>query len=97
MCIRDRFDPGFDAEVGPNGAVLLAEVTFDIVGSGTAGLELSLGSQGIISLPDRILDPSLGSASLPVGSFPVIPEPSSAALLLLGSAGVYARRRKSLC
>ena len=100
------FDPGFDAEVGPNGATLLAEVTFDIVGSGFADIELSLGDQGVIQFPDIVLDPSFGSASL-LGlaeggggdgtSDPIIPEPSSAVLLLLGSAGMFAQRRKSLC
>ena len=98
------FDPGFDAEVGPNGAFLLAEVTFDIVGEGFADIELSLGDQGVIQFPDIVLDPSFGSASL--GTFagggggtpdPIIPEPSSAVLLLLGSAGMFAKRRKSLC
>ena len=98
------FDPGFDAKVGPNGATLLAEVTFDIVGEGFADIELSLGDQGVIQLPDIVLDPSFGSASL--GTFagggdgtpyPIIPEPSSAVVLLLGSAGMFAKRRKSLC
>jgi hypothetical protein len=78
------FDPGFDIDVGPNGAVLLAEIAYELVGEGMASIELSLGTQGILQFPDSVLSPSLGSTSLTVGSTSVIPEPSSAALLGTG-------------
>ncbi len=93
--VSELFNPHFESEVGPDGAVLLAEITYDLVGSGTAGIELSLGNQGILQLPDSVLNPSLGSSSLTVKSPAVIPEPSSVVVLLLGSAGMISRRRRS--
>ena len=62
------FDPTFLADAGPNGAIVLARVDFDVVGAGAANLEFVLGPQGILDLPDIILNPSFGSASLTVGS-----------------------------
>ena len=59
------FDPGFDPEVGPNGAILLARVDFNIVGGLTADLELTLGDIGVVS-GNGPLDPSFGSATLDV-------------------------------
>ena len=59
------FDPGFDAGVGPNGAVLLARVDFDLIGSfGAVELEFALGDQGALEFPNTVLDPSFGSAVL---------------------------------
>jgi len=58
------FDPGFDFGVGPNGAVLLARVDFDIVGNGDANLDFTLGPQGALQLPFTVLFPSFGSATL---------------------------------
>lgn len=56
------FDPGFAPGVGPNGALLLARVDFEILGDGEANLELSLGPQGILQLPGNVINPRLGSA-----------------------------------
>ena len=58
------FDPGFDDNVGPNGAVLLARVDFEVVGGGTADLEFALGPQGALELDKIVLDPQFGSATL---------------------------------
>ena len=59
------FDPGFVADVGPNGAFLLARVDFDIVGFGNEeDLEFTLGTQGAFQFPDTILNPSFGSATV---------------------------------
>ena len=64
------FDPGFDFGVGPNGAVLLARVDFDIVGDGVAELDFTLGPQGALQLPLSPLNPSFGSASIETLSGP---------------------------
>lgn len=85
------FDPDFVAGVG----VLLAEVDFSIVGSGNATLGFSLGDQGALALPDTVLTPAFGEASFTVEDLAVIPEPSSLALLVLGSVGLVARRKRS--
>ena len=90
------FDPDFDANVGPNGATLIASIDYDVVGAGTATLDFSLGSQGALQLPDIILDPAFGLGTFTgTGGGPIIPEPSSAVLLVLGSVGLVARRRRS--
>ena len=91
------FDPEFNANIGPNGAALLAEVNFNIVGAGTAILDFGLGTQGAIAFtpgelpPIAVVDPSFESATLVVD----IPEPSSASLLILGSVGLIARRKRA--
>ena len=64
--ISQIFDPGFVAEVGPNGAVLLARIDFELVGYNyeEVDLEFVLGPLGALQLPDNILDPTFGSATL---------------------------------
>ena len=91
-------DPLFDPNVGANGAFLLAQVDFNIVGEGTADLTFSLGDNGIIDFgvisdpnDDQALVPVFGSGFLTVTN---VPEPSSAGLLVLGLAGIFARRRR---
>jgi len=86
------FDPDFDANVGPNGAFLLASIDYSVVGPGTATLDLTVGPQGVLQLPG-ILNPIFGSSTLTAVAA-AVPEPSSAALLVLGSVGFVARRRK---
>jgi len=92
------FDPGFVAGVG----VLLAEIDFDVVGGGSASVGFSLGEQGALLLPDIELDPDFGVApatltaeAAEVGEGEDIPEPSSLALLLMGAAGLVARRKRA--
>ena len=58
------FDPTFKPGVGPDGAFLLARVDFEIVGNDSAELDFTLGPQGVIQLPDSIINPSFGSVSL---------------------------------
>ena len=76
MCIRDSppfsalFNPQFEASLGPNGAVLLARLDFDILNEGIANLDFALGSQGALQLPDFVLNPSLGSATLETDHWP---------------------------
>ena len=86
------FNPAFEAGAGSgDGAVRLAEITYDIVGSGTATLDLALGAQGAILDPISVnLYPSFGTATLTTG----VPEPSSMALLVLGSVGLVVRRKR---
>ena len=88
--ITPLFNPHFEPGVGPNGAVLLAEVNYDVVGDGSATLDLFFGPQGILSLPDIFINPSFGSAT-----FVGVPEPSTLALLMLGSVGLIGRRKRS--
>jgi len=101
------FDPEFvqAGDIGPNGAVPLARVDFDVVAAGEAELTFSLGPQGALALPQVALFPTFGTASLTAvgddgggggggGGGEDIPEPSSAVLLILGSLGMAAVRRK---
>lgn len=61
------FDPGFDSGVGPNGAVLLARVDFEVIGEGAVDLAFALGPQGAFQFPDTELNPTLGSAFFVTG------------------------------
>ena len=64
------FDPGFDAGVGSNGAVLLARVDLNLNVNGKTGptdLEFTLGPLATILNPSISLNPSLGS---PASFFP---------------------------
>ena len=84
------FDPLVDADTpAGTGSFLHARVDYDIVGPGTAEFELSSGDQGFFALPSTILNPTFGSATLTV-----VPEPSSAILLMLSSAAMISRRRR---
>ena len=82
------FDPGFVPGVG----VLLAEVEFTVVAPGEATLGFALGDQGALQLPLIELFPTFGEGSFTAEG---IPEPSSAALLIIGSIGLVARRKRS--
>ena len=83
---------------------MLAQLDYEIVGEGIANFDFILGDLGVFN--DRVgeIVPTLGSATLFVGGTsasgggfdpPSIPEPSSAILLILGAAGMVARRRRS--
>ena len=104
------FDPDYDAAVdvsGTDGAFLLARVDYDIVGQGTVNFDLQIDpTNGVIDLvpnpdPDASgpltveLNPSLGSATLTVGPAVGVPEPSTLTLLMLGSVGLVARRKRA--
>lgn len=58
------YDPGFQADVGPNGAVLLARVDFEILGFGPSAFDFSLGVAGVGTLPPNSPGPSFGSATV---------------------------------
>ena len=88
------FDPDFDANVGPNGATLIASIDYELIADGTASVDFSLGAQGALQLPDIILDPAFGSGTLTAVNVG-IPEPTSAVLLVLGSIGLVARRKRA--
>jgi len=77
-----------------DGALFLAEINYEIAGSGSSDLTLSLGPQGAITLPAVVLNPTFGSATL-TGEGVAVPEPSSATLLVLGAVGMVARRRRA--
>jgi hypothetical protein len=64
--LSSSFDPDFVEGVGPNGAVLLARLDFDIVGDGEAEFVFALGDNGALRLPIFLLNPSFGSATLSV-------------------------------
>ena len=68
------FDQGFDPTVGPEGSFLLGRVDFDIVGEGTATLEMvdHRASNPILLLPQTQLNTEFGSATFTVGSAPVV-------------------------
>ena len=84
---------------GANG-FLLAQVDYDIVGAGTANFSFITGDLGVVNDGVGQIPVTFGTGSLTVegdggGDPPVIPEPSSAILLILGAAGMAARRRRS--
>jgi len=93
-----------DFRPGANG-FLLAQVDYDIIGPGTANFDFILGDLGISDfapgpglalIGDLIeLDPIFQSGELTVTEAEVVPEPSSAILLILGATGMIARRRRS--
>lgn len=89
--VSPLFNPHWEAGVGPNGAVLLASVDYDLVGDGNATLGFSLGNQGALRLPSEVLTPSFGNATVSTA----IPEPTSASLLVLGVIGMVARRGRA--
>ncbi len=62
--VGELFDPDFVPNVGPDGAFLLARVDFEILDVGTTQLEFNLGLQGALQLPENILDPTFGSATV---------------------------------
>ena len=101
------FDTGYFATIGDgvalgsSGAFLLARVDYSIIGPGTTTFDLFLDLDTVapVILLDSnveggtiLLDPTLGSASLTVTG---IPEPSSLTLLILGSVGMLARRKRA--
>ena len=70
---------------------MLARVEYEILAAGQVELSLSQGENPFIDLgdPDVVLTPTFQS-----GFLTVVPEPSSAGLLVLGLAGIVARRRR---
>ena len=94
---------GDNFDSGANG-FLLAQVDFDIVGSGTSNLSFTAGDLGFVNDGEGQIPVTFGTGSFTVEAPlvvdppvdpPVIPEPSSAILLILGAAGMAARRRRS--
>ena len=83
--------PNSDLRPGANG-VLLARVDFDVVGSGTANFSFIPGDLGVVVEGIGFFDPDFATGSITVEA---VPEPSSAALLILGAAAMVARRRRS--
>ena len=70
FCVPELL-PGVEPNVGPNGAVMLARVDFEILGGGdNIDFEFALGSLGAILLPDQALNPSFGSATVELESIP---------------------------
>jgi len=80
-------DPDFRA--GANG-FLLARVDFDITGLGDVNFDFILGELGVVNEGVGPLDPTFAS-----GTLSVIPEPSSAIVLILSTVGLATRRRRS--
>ena len=83
---------------------MLAQVDFDIVGAGTSNLSFTAGDLGFVNDGEGQIPVTFGTGSFTVEAPlvvdppvdpPVIPEPSSAILLILGAAGMAARRRRS--
>ena len=89
--VGSLFNPHYEAGVSPNGAILLASVDFSVVGEGATDLGFALGPQGALQLPQVLIIPTFGSATLTAVN---VPKPASAALLVLGAAGMVARRRR---
>ena len=102
---------GSDAEfrAGADG-FLLATIDLDIIGTGTADFDFILGDLGVVNdgVGPVDVDFTGGQGILTVGDptptpeptpgpepTPVVPEPSSTILLILGAAGMVARRKRS--
>ena len=81
---------GFDDDADAGDGFFIASIDFDIVGQGTTEFSFGLGGQGIINLPDIVITPTFGSATLTT-----VPEPSSAILLVMGSLAMVARRKRA--
>lgn len=63
--VNEIFDPGYEAGVGPFGAILLARVDFELVGEGESNLEFVLGTRGAVEF-SNMLNPSFGFATASV-------------------------------
>ena len=85
------FDPGFESGVGPNGAVLLARVDYDVVGLGTAELNLVQNPGDFVGGGPDFAPFTVGTATITA-----VPEPSSALVLVFGFLGMVARRKRML-
>ena len=82
-------DAGHDAS---SNAFLFASIDFNVVGEGSADIFLGVG-EGLVVNDEVSLSPNFGSANVlvkPAG----IPEPTSAAILMIGAFGLVARRRR---
>ena len=84
-------NPFFDSTIGPLGSTLLARLDYDIVGTGTAEFSFGLGAQGVLELPNIVLVPTFGNATLTVAG---VPEPSSSVVLIMGCVAMVARRKR---
>ena len=71
---------------------MLATVDFDILAEGTANFDFVLGGLGVVNDGVGPVDVDFTGGQ---GTLEVVPEPSSAILLILGAAGMVARRRRS--
>ena len=85
------FDPGFESGVGPNGAVLLARVDYDVVGLGTAELNLVQNPGDFVGGGPDFAPFTVGTATITA-----VPEPSSALVLVFGFLGMVAKRKRML-
>jgi len=97
--LTDGIGPAFqssDAEFrsGANG-FLLAQVNFNVVGEGVSELSFILGDFGVVNGAAGLVPVGFGTGRITVAVPTAVPEPSSAVLLILGVAGVAARRRRS--
>ena len=81
---------GFDDDADEADGFFLASIDYEIVGTGTTEFSFAPGPQGLFNLPDIVVTPTFGTATLTVD----VPEPSSAILLALSSIAVVARRRR---
>lgn len=91
QALGELFDPLFDPSTGPlgsTGSFLLARVDYEIVGAGNTEFSLSQGN--IDSIDPALPLPIFGNASLTV-----VPEPSSAIVLFLGTVAMAARRKRA--
>ena len=82
----------FDDDADDADGFFLASIDYEIVGDGTTEFTFSIGEQGILNLPDIVVTPTFGSATLEVNT---VPEPSSAILLVMGSLAMVARRKRA--
>ena len=81
----------FDEDADMDDGFFLAAIDYEIVGAGTTEFSFAEGPQGLFNLPDIVVTPTFGTASLTVTD---VPEPSSAILLMFSSIVVVARRRR---